>query len=86
MSFLPLSEFTAGRQAGDMNVARRISRIISECNEAQRHLTIRRMALDSHLSRPDVAPETYAEFLARTSSPLLKEPTARQRRAGRTVH
>jgi hypothetical protein len=69
-----------------MSVARRISQIISECNEAQRRLTIRRLAYDPNLPEPDVAPDTYAEFLLRTSGPLLREPSARQRLAGRAVH
>lgn len=66
-------------------MARRISRIISECNEAQRLLTIRRLAIDRQLPEPDLAPATYGEFLLRTSGPLLHEPSARQRLAGRTV-
>lgn len=66
-------------------MARRISRIISECNEAQRLLTIRRLAVDRQLPEPDLAPDTYREFLLRTSGPLLHEPSARQRLAGRTV-
>ncbi len=86
MSFLPLSGFTPGRQTGDMNVARRISQIISECNEAQRHLAIRQHAYDLHLPKPDAAPETYAEFLLRTRGPLLREPSARRRLAGHDVH
>lgn len=69
-----------------MNVARRISQIISECNAAQRTLTIRRLAYDSALPEPDAAPATYAEFLLRTSGPLFHEPSARQRLAGRPVH
>jgi hypothetical protein len=69
-----------------MNVARRISQIISECNEAQRHLAIRQHAYDLHLPKPDAAPETYAEFLLRTGGPLLREPSARRRLAGDDVH
>ena len=69
-----------------MNVARRIRQIISECNAAQRRLTIRRLAFDSTLPEPDKAPDTYAEFLLRTSGPLLHEPSARQRLAGHAVH
>ena len=85
MSFLPLSGFGAGRQTGDMNVARRIAQIISECNEAQRHLTYRRLAYDLELPEPDAAPGTYAEFLLRTSGPLRREPSARQRLSGRGI-
>ena len=69
-----------------MNVVRRISRIISECHAAQRQLTIRRLAYDRCLPEPDVAPDTYGEFLLRTSGPLLREPSARRRRAGHPVH
>ena len=68
-----------------MNVARRISRIIAECNEAQRHLTIRRLAYDLCLPEPDAAPGTYREFLLRTSGPLRREPSARRRLAGHPV-
>ena len=69
-----------------MNVARRISQIISECNAATRLLTIRRLAYDSNLPEPHAAPDTYAEFLLRTSGPLLHEPSARQRLAGQAIH
>ena len=68
-----------------MNVARRISQIISECNEAQRRLTYRRLAYDRYLPEPDAAPGTYAEFLLRTSGPLRQEPSASQRLAGRGI-
>ena len=85
MSFLPLLGFPAGRQAGDMNVARRIAQIICECNEAQRRLTSLRLAYDLELPEPDAAPDTYAEFLLRTSGPLRREPSARQRLTGRGI-
>jgi hypothetical protein len=69
-----------------MKWARRISQIISECNEAQRLLTVRRLAFDRQRPEPDLAPDTYDELLARTSGPLLHEPSARQRLAGGAVH
>ena len=59
-----------------MNVVRRIGQIIAECNEAQRRLTYRRLAYDSYLPEPDATPDTYAEFLLRTSGP------SRQRAVG----
>jgi hypothetical protein len=68
-----------------MNVVRRISQIISECNEAQRRLTYRRLAYDPQLPEPDAAPDTFAEFLLRTSGPLRREPSARRRLAGRGI-
>ena len=68
-----------------MKVARRISQIISECNEAQRRLTYLRLSYDQYLTKPDTPPATFAEFLLRTSGPLRREPSARQRLAGRTI-
>jgi hypothetical protein len=68
-----------------MNLVRRIGQIISECNQAQRRLTYRRLAYDSYLPKPDASPDTYAEFLLRTSGPLASEPSARRRRAGRNI-
>ena len=86
MTFLPLADSRTGPQTEDMNVARRIHQIITECNDAQRHLTIRRLAYDLQLPEPDAAPTTYAEFRLRTSGPLWHEPSARQRLSGRAVH
>ena len=68
-----------------MNVARRISQIISECNEAQRRLTYLRLSYDRYLTQPDTPPETFTEFMLRTSGPLRREPSAGQRLAGRAV-
>jgi len=68
-----------------MNVARRISQIIAECNEAQRRLTYRRLSYDQYLTEPDTPPETFPEFMLRTSGPLRHEPSARRRHAGRAV-
>jgi hypothetical protein len=68
-----------------MNVARRISQIISECNEAQRRLTYLRLSYDQYMTQPDTPPETFSEFMLRTSGPLRQEPSARQRLAGRGV-
>ena len=36
-------------------------------------------APDRYTARPDAAPDTYAEFLFRTSGLLLHEPSARAR-------
>ena len=68
-----------------MNVVRRICQIISECNEAQRRLTYRRLAYDLQLPEPNAAPDTYAEFLLRTSGPLRREPPAHRRLSGRGI-
>jgi hypothetical protein len=59
----------------------RITAIVRECNDAQRRMTEVRSAPDRFAVRPDTPPETYAEFLFRTSAPLQHEPSARARRA-----
>jgi hypothetical protein len=70
-------------------VARLIVRIgsaIAEMNyHQQRHSAIRQ-SLDRYIENPFQAPETYAEFLLRTSGPLRREPSARQRMSGHPVH
>jgi hypothetical protein len=85
LSLLPLSRNGRGRDYEGMNVARRICQIISECNEAQRRLTYRRLSYDQYLTEPDTPPATFAEFMLRTSGPLRREPSARQRLDGRSV-
>jgi hypothetical protein len=57
----------------------KIAAIVRECNEAQRRMAEIRSAPDRFALRPDVAPDTYAEFLFRTSAPLQREPSASDR-------
>jgi len=59
--------------------------VIDEMNDAQRRALRARMAYDQFLPNPAQAPDTYQEFLLRTSGPARHEPTAGQRRAGRRV-
>ena len=61
----------------------KIVSIVRECNEAQRRLAVVNSAPDRFTARPDVAPDTYAEFLFRTSGVLEREPSARARGAVR---
>jgi len=44
-----------------------------------------RLSYDAYLPAPGKAPDTYAEFLLRTSVPARHEPTAAQRGTGREV-
>jgi hypothetical protein len=76
---------TAPVPVGILRLALWLRAAVAECNEAQRRLAYRALSCDQHLTRPDVPPETYAEFLLRTSGPLRREPSARQRIAGRAV-
>ena len=64
-----------------VRLARRVADVIAECNEAQRRLTALRLAPDSYAIGPEHAPDSYAEFLFRTSGWLRHEPPARDRAA-----
>jgi hypothetical protein len=59
--------------------------VLDEMNDAQRRVLRAQRAYDRFLPDPAAAPETYPEFLLRTSGPSSHEPTARQRAAGRRV-
>jgi hypothetical protein len=58
---------------------------VREMNDAQLRVQRARMSRDAFLPDPTRAPETYQEFLYRTSGPAPREPTARRRAAGRQV-
>jgi hypothetical protein len=65
-------------------VAGKLADAVREMNEAQRLLMVLQTATDRYAANPDAAPDTYGEFLARTSGVLLHEPSARKRiRKGR---
>lgn len=66
------------------SAAQRLASLIAECNQAQRRAAILGMTPDQGPGASQ-APETYQEFLYRTSGPLLHEPSAARRAGGRTV-
>jgi hypothetical protein len=57
----------------------KVSAVFIECARAQRRMTELATAPDRYLPDPDAAPDTYAEFLFRTSGLLRHEPSARAR-------
>lgn len=63
-------------------LARGAADIVAECNHATRRMTEVTTAPDRFLLDPDSAPDTYAEFLFRTSGVLAHEPSARARCRG----
>jgi hypothetical protein len=63
-------------------LARKIAAVIRECNDAQRRMAAINSAPDRFMTGPGAAPDTYAEFLFRTSGSLLHEPPARARQRG----
>ena len=60
----------------------RIVAVLRECNDAQRRMDALATAPDRYTAHPDTAPDTYAEFLFRTSGVLRHEPSARARVRG----
>ncbi len=66
-------------------ITRRVADVIAECRYAQRRMMILNSTPDRYLADPNQAPDTYAEFLFRTSSPLPHEPAATGRARGRAI-
>jgi hypothetical protein len=60
-------------------VAGKLADAIHEINEAQRLILVLRTATDRYIENPGAPPDTYAEFLSRTSGVLLHEAPARKR-------
>jgi len=66
-------------------ITKTLASIVEECNYAQRRLLELRMDPERYVFSSWDAPDTYADFLARTCGLLVHEPsaadrTARQRR------
>jgi hypothetical protein len=60
-------------------VAGKVADAVREMQEAERLMLVLRTATDRYVENPGAAPDTYDEFLARTSGALLHEPSARKR-------
>lgn len=60
-------------------VAGKLADAVREMNEAQRLMLALRTATDRYVENPGAAPDTYSEFLTRTSGVLVHEPSARKR-------
>lgn len=58
---------------------RRVRSVVREMNHAQQRLLALRMAPDQYLVKPSAPPDTYEEFLMRTSGLLIHEPAADKR-------
>lgn len=59
-----------------------IASAVAECNEVQRRLFELRMDPQRYVFSRFAVPDTYADFLLRTSGPLRHEPSARERSSG----
>jgi hypothetical protein len=63
-------------------IARKVTSAIAEVNYAQRRMLELRLAPDRNMVVAGTAPDTYAEFMFRTSGKLQHEPSARARATG----
>jgi len=74
------------RSPGTMQAIRRAARavadVVRECNYATSRLRELQLFPDVRTAGGDCAPDTYADFLWRSSVPLWHEPSARRRAAG----
>jgi hypothetical protein len=66
-------------------IAAWVAAVIDDCRYAQRRLAQLQANPNAHVLRPGQAPDTYREFLFRTSGPLAHEPSATQRSLGRAI-
>jgi hypothetical protein len=76
---------TASQWAGVLRgLAHKVAAAHAEWNDASRMMTELTTSPDHYVFRPRTVPETYGEFLYRTSGPLVHEPSARHRAQART--
>lgn len=94
---LPLLAAAASGKARDMSnnerihqdketaihrIARGIADALAEDKDVQRYLMQLRMNPQNYVFRPGRTPDTYADFLFRTSGVLMHEASARERSLG----
>jgi len=65
--------------------SRRVAAVIADCRYAQRRIAQLQANPNAYLPDPSQAPDTYREFLFRTSGPLAHEPSAARRSHGRAI-
>ena len=66
-------------------IVRWVAATIDDYRYAQRRLIQLQTNPSAHVLRPGQAPDTYREFMFRTSGPLAHEPSATQRSLGRAI-
>jgi hypothetical protein len=64
------------------HAARAVADVVRECNYATSRLRELRLFPELRAACADCAPDTYADFLGRSSMTLWHEPSARRRAAG----
>ena len=74
-----------GKRQAVRHAAQTVAAVVRECNYASRRLGELRLSPDLR-AEGDRAPDTYADFLWRSSVALWREPPARRRAAGACPH
>jgi hypothetical protein len=65
--------------------ARRVARVLDDMRYAQYRMTVLLCSPDRFVMDRDRAPRDFAEFMFRTSGPLLREPSEDSRAHGELV-
>jgi len=68
------------------HAARAVADVVRECNYATSRLRELRLFPELRTAGADCAPDSYADFLSRSSMALWHEPSARRRAAGARPH
>jgi hypothetical protein len=66
--------------------AKALATVVAECHRAQRIMSEYRSQPDRYARYGDRAPETYGEFLYRSSGTVWREPSARERAGAASPH
>jgi len=66
-------------------MSRRVAAVVADCRYAQRRIAQLQMNPEEHWSHAEQAPDTYREFLYRTSGLLVHEPSAARRSPKRAI-
>jgi hypothetical protein len=74
-----MGHFNRSAAAAVARLAKAVAAAVAEMHYAGRRAGELLAAPDSYLTDPDRGPETYQEFLFRTSGNLIHEGSARQR-------
>lgn len=75
-----------GKMQAARHAARAVADVVRECNYASSRLLELRLFPDLRAADGDCAPDTYADFLWRSSAALWHEPSARRRAVGARPH
>jgi hypothetical protein len=80
-----ISQILAAERARDLQKEASAARLARRARRGRRLAVTLGASTGQHLPHPGSPPDSYAEFLVRTSGPLVGEPSAAERAVGQTV-